>query len=233
MTSSPPSTVSGATEPKLTGNPAGAPATATHPPAPQGASEVVERLGALAREQERLQEQLAALRDERDALILSGLAQGLSSAELANTAHLTGARVRAIADAAAASSARERVSRAIAKLAEQTPALCTTYGALATAVGIGSAKGVASSLAANPDVSSREGARVLLLRWASPTLVGYVIPTSEPTWQTQGDDTASRLDCLKADNLVVETPGPTGPVWVVPFERVCADATRLTRLITS
>ena len=204
--------------------------TTSHPVDP-GEREVLERLRSLAVEQERLQDHLAALRTERDALILRGLAHGLSSAELATTARLTGARVRAIADAAAASSARERVSSAISRLAEHTPPLCTTYGALATAVGIGSAKGVASSLAANPDVSAREGARVLLLRWASPTLGGYVVPTIEPTWQTQGDDTATRLDCLQADGLVSEVAGPNGPIWIVPFERVCADANRLSQLI--
>lgn len=192
---------------------------------------ILTRLDELAGEQERLQEQLASLRAERDSLILRGLAHGISSSELASTSHLTGARVRAIADAAASSSARERVSHAVARLVEHKPALCTTYGALATAVGIGSAKGVASSLATNPDVSAREGARVLLLRWASPTIGGYVIPTKEPAWQTQGDDTASRLECLKAEGLVTQTLGPDGPIWYVPFDRVCADAKRLAQII--
>ena len=81
------------------------------------------------------------------------------------------------------------------------------------------------TLGANPR------ARVLLLRWASPTLGGYVVPTIEPTWQTQGDDTATRLDCLQADGLVSEVAGPNGPIWIVPFERVCADANRLSQLI--
>ncbi|WP_236755878.1 hypothetical protein [Actinomyces radicidentis] len=192
---------------------------------------ILTRLDELAGEQERLQEQLASLRDERDSLILRGLAHGISSSELASTSHLTGARVRAIADAAASSSARERVSHAVARLVEHKPALCTTYGALATAVGIGSAKGVASSLATNPDVSAREGARVLLLRWASPTIGGYAIPMKEPAWQTQGDDTASRLECLKAEGLVTQTLGPDGPIWYVPFDRVCADAKRLAQII--
>ena len=192
---------------------------------------ILTRLDELAGEQERLQEQLASLRDERDSLILRGLAHGISSSELASTSHLTGARVRAIADAAASSSARERVSHAVARLVEHKPALCTTYGALATAVGIGSAKGVASSLATNPDVSAREGARVLLLRWASPTIGGYAIPMKEPAWQTQGDDTASRLECLKAEGLVTQTRGPDGPIWYVPFDRVCADAKRLAQII--
>ena len=119
------------------------------------------RLHDLAQEQENFQSRLAALREERDSLILRGLAHGLSSSALAATSHLTGARVRAIADAAASSSARERVSRAIGRLVEHKPAVCTTYGALAAAVGIGSAKGVASSLSTNPGVSAREGARVL------------------------------------------------------------------------
>jgi len=65
-------------------------------------------------------------------------------------------------------------------------------------------------------------ARVLLLRWAVPTLGGYVIPDEEPAWQTQGDDTATRLECLKAEGLVMQTVGPDGPVWVVPFDRVIA-----------
>ena len=129
------------------------------------------------------------------------------------------------------SSARERVSRAIGRLVEHKPAVCTTYGALAAAVGIGSAKGVASSLSTNPGVSAREGARVLLLRWASPALGGYIIPSSEPAWQTQGDDTATRLECLKAEGLVMQTVGPDGPVWVVPFDRVIADANRLTPIV--
>lgn len=227
MKPTPASTNAGATEPVQ----AGSSSSTSSAPIEAGDGEVLARLRALASEQERLQEHLSALRAERDALILQGLAHGLSAAELASTAHLTGARVRAIADAAAASSARERVSRAISRLAEHTPALCTTYGALAAAVGIGSAKGVASSLAANPDVSAREGARVLLLRWASPTLGGYVIPTVEPTWQTQGEDTATRLDCLKADELVTEIAGPDGPLWIVPFDRVCADANRLAQFI--
>ena len=94
------------------------------------------RLHDLAQEQENFQSRLAALREERDSLILRGLAHGLSSSELAATSHLTGARVRAIADAAASSSARERVSRAISRLVEHKPAVCTTYGALAAAVGI-------------------------------------------------------------------------------------------------
>ena len=115
---------------------------------------VIRRLESLATEQEALQAQLTALRDERDQLILRGLAHGMSSSELAARSRLTGARVRAIADAAAASSARERVATAVARLVAHTPALCTTYGALASAVGIGSAKGVASSLASNPDVSA-------------------------------------------------------------------------------
>ena len=63
------------------------------------------RLHDLAQEQENFQSRLAALREERDSLILRGLAHGLSSSELAATSHLTGARVRAIADAAASSSA--------------------------------------------------------------------------------------------------------------------------------
>ena len=73
---------------------------------------VISRLETLASEQERLQAKLATLRDERDRLILRGLAHGMSSSELAARARLTGARVRAIADAAAASSARERVATA-------------------------------------------------------------------------------------------------------------------------
>ena len=192
---------------------------------------VIRRLESLATEQEALQAQLTALRDERDQLILRGLAHGMSSSELAARSRLTGARVRAIADAAAASSARERVATAVARLVAHTPALCTTYGALASAVGIGSAKGVASSLSTNPGVSAREGARVLLLRWASPALGGYIIPSSEPAWQTQGDDTATRLECLKAEGLVMQTVGPDGPVWVVPFDRVIADANRLTPIV--
>ena len=64
---------------------------------------VISRLETLASEQERLQAKLATLRDERDRLILRGLAHGMSSSELAARARLTGARVRAIADAAAAS----------------------------------------------------------------------------------------------------------------------------------
>ena len=59
------------------------------------------RLHDLAQEQENFQSRLAALREERDSLILRGLAHGLSSSELAATSHLTGARVRAIADTAA------------------------------------------------------------------------------------------------------------------------------------
>ncbi|WP_180271973.1 hypothetical protein [Actinomyces ruminis] len=114
------------------------------------AEEVLDHLDALASRQQQLQDQLNTLRDERDSLILRGLANGLSSTELAETAHLTGARVRAIADAAADSSARERISRAMSMLVAHRPAVCTTYGALAEAVGIGSAKGVASSLATNP-----------------------------------------------------------------------------------
>jgi len=62
--------------------------------------QVIDRLEALASEQENLQAQLAVLRDERDRLILRGLAYGMSSSELATRARLTGARVRAIADAA-------------------------------------------------------------------------------------------------------------------------------------
>ena len=64
--------------------------------------QVIDRLEALASEQENLQAQLAVLRDERDRLILRGLAYGMSSSELATRARLTGARVRAIADAAEA-----------------------------------------------------------------------------------------------------------------------------------
>ncbi len=192
---------------------------------------VLNRLRSLASEQQRLQDSLNILRNERDRLILKGLSFGVSSSELANTSHLTGARVRAIADAAATSSARERVAQAVAGLVAHEPPMCTTYGALADAVGIGSAKGVASSLATNPDVTGREGARVLLLRWATPALGGYVIPEDEPAWQTQGDDTASRLECLQAEDLVIQVQSPEGPVWVVPFERVCADSRRLISLI--
>ena len=193
---------------------------------------VISRLETLASEQERLQAKLATLRDERDRLILRGLAHGMSSSELAARSRLTGARVRAIADAAAASSARERVATAVARLVAHTPALCTTYGALASAVGIGSAKGVASSLASNPDVSGRAGARVLLLRWAAPTLGGYVIPDSEPAWQTQGEDTATRLECLRAEGLVAPVTTPEEELaWIVPFDRVCTDRARLARII--
>ena len=194
---------------------------------------VIRRLESLATEQEALQAQLTALRDERDQLILRGLAHGMSSSELAARSRLTGARVRAIADAAAASSARERVATAVARLVAHTPALCTTYGALASAVGIGSAKGVASSLASNPDVSGRAGARVLLLRWAAPTLGGYVIPDSEPAWQTQGEDTATRLECLQEEGLVTRVTTPEGPAWIVPFDKVCADHTRLTQIVAA
>ncbi|MBE6474463.1 MAG: hypothetical protein E7Z95_02630 [Actinomyces succiniciruminis] len=195
------------------------------------ADEVLDHLDTLASKQQELQDQLSTLRDERDSLILRGLANGLSSTELAETAHLTGARVRAIADAAADSSARERISRAMSILVAHRPPICTTYGALAEAVGIGSAKGVASSLATNPEVPARAGARVLLLRWANPALGGYVIPSEEPSWQTQGDDTASRLDCLQAEHLVVQVDAPSGPVWVVPFDRVVADADTLAGII--
>ena len=171
---------------------------------------IVNRLEKLASEQERLQSKLTALRDERDSLILRGLAHGVSSSELAARARLTGARVRAIADAAASSSARERVARAVARLVEYTPAMCTTYGALAEVVGIGSAKGVASSLASNPDVSGRAGARVLLLRWAVPT----------------------RLECLRAEGLVAPVTTPEEELaWIVPFDRVCTDRARLARII--
>ena len=52
------------------------------------------RLHDLAQEQENFQSRLAALREERDSLILRGLAHGLSSSELAATSHLTSARVR-------------------------------------------------------------------------------------------------------------------------------------------
>ncbi|WP_187271313.1 MULTISPECIES: hypothetical protein [Actinomyces] len=194
-------------------------------------AEVLSHLNTLAARQQQLQDQLNTLRGERDDLILRGLASGLSSSELAAKAKLTGARVRAIADAAADSSARERVAEAMSKLVAHTPAVCTTYGALAEAVGIGSAKGVASSLATNPAVPARAGARVLLLRWANPALGGYIIPTEEPSWQTQGDDTASRLECLRAENLVVQVTGPNGSVWVVPFDRVIADAEALSRII--
>ncbi|MDO4900635.1 hypothetical protein [Actinomyces sp.] len=193
--------------------------------------EVLRHLNTLAARQQQLQDQLTTLRDERDDLILRGLASGLSSSELAETAQLTGARVRAIADAAADSSARERVSQAMAKLVAHKPAICTTYGALAEAVGIGSAKGVASSLATNPEVPARAGARVLLLRWANPALGGYVIPSEEPSWQTQGDDTASRLECLRAEELATQVTGPSGLLWVVPFERVVADAEILAGII--
>ena len=190
---------------------------------------IVNRLEKLASEQERLQSKLTAL---RDSLILRGLAHGVSSSELAARARLTGARVRAIADAAASSSARERVARAVARLVEYTPAMCTTYGALAEVVGIGSAKGVASSLASNPDVSGRAGARVLLLRWAVPTLGGYVIPDEEPAWQTQGEDTATRLECLRAEGLVAPVTTPEEELaWIVPFDRVCTDRARLARII--
>ena len=195
--------------------------------------QVIDRLEALASEQENLQAQLAVLRDERDRLILRGLAYGMSSSELATRARLTGARVRAIADAAASSSARERVATAVTRLLSHNPALCTTYGALANAVGIGSAKGVASSLASNPDVSGRAGARVLLLRWAAPTLGGYVIPSTEPAWQTQVEDTATRLECLQEEGLVTRVTTPEGPAWVVPFEKVCADHTRLSQIIAA
>ncbi|WP_174721932.1 hypothetical protein [Actinomyces qiguomingii] len=193
--------------------------------------DVLSHLNALASRQQQLQDQLNTLRYQRDDLILRGLASGLSSAELAEKAHLTGARVRAIADAAADSSARERVSQAMTKLIDYKPAICTTYGALAEAVGIGSAKGVASSLATNPEVPARAGARVLLLRWANPALGGYIIPSEEPSWQTQGDDTASRLECLQAEQLVVQVTGTNGPVWVVPFDRVVADAEILADII--
>ena len=124
---------------------------------------------------------------------------------------------------------------------QQSLTILGTIGGLALALlgaglaavlpGIGSAKGVASSLSTNPGVSAREGARVLLLRWASPALGGYIIPSSEPAWQTQGDDTATRLECLKAEGLVMQTVGPDGPVWVVPFDRVIADANRLTPIV--
>ena len=194
---------------------------------------VIRRLESLATEQEALQAQLTALRDERDQLILRGLAHGMSSSELAARSRLTGARVRAIADAAAASSARERVATAVARLVAHTPALCTTYGALASAVGIGSAKGVASSLASNPDVSGRAGARVLLLRWAAPTLGGYVIPDSEPAWQTQGEDTATRLECLQDEGLVTQVETPDGAAWIVPFDKVCADHIRLSQIVAA
>ena len=194
---------------------------------------VISRLERLAAEQERLQAQLTTLRDERDRLILRGLAHGMSSSELAARACLTGARVRAIADAAATSSARERVATAVARLVAHSPALCTTYGALADAVGIGSAKGVASSLASNPDVSGRAGARVLLLRWAAPTLGGYVIPASEPAWQTQGEDTATRLECLQDEGLVTEVETPDGSAWIVPFDKVCADHVRLSQIVAA
>lgn len=199
----------------------------------QGASaeELLDHLDTLASRQQQLQDQLNTLRDERDSLILRGLAHGLTSTELAETARLTGARVRAIADAAADSSARERISRAMSALVAHSPAICTTYGALAEAVGIGSAKGVASSLATNPEVPARAGARVLLLRWANPALGGYVIPSEESSWQTQGNDTASRLDCLKAEHLVVQADSPSGPVWLVPFDRVVADADTLAGII--
>jgi len=210
--------------------------TATDPDDPRITAEVeqvIDRLEALASEQENLQAQLAVLRDERDRLILRGLAYGMSSSELATRARLTGARVRAIADAAASSSARERVATAVTRLLSHNPALCTTYGALADAVGIGSAKGVASSLASNPNVSGRAGARVLLLRWAAPTLGGYVIPSSEPAWQTQGEDTATRLECLQEEGLVTRVTTPEGPAWVVPFEKVCADHTRLSQIIAA
>lgn len=196
------------------------------------AAEVLNHLNTLAARQQQLQDQLSTLRDERDDLILRGLASGLSSSELAEKAQLTGARVRAIADAAADSSARERVSQAMTKLIEHEPAICTTYGALAEAVGIGSAKGVASSLATNPAVPARAGARVLLLRWANPALGGYIIPSEEPSWQTQGDDTASRLECLQAEHLVVQVTSPNGPVWLVPFDRVVADAEALGSIIS-
>ncbi|RAX20234.1 MULTISPECIES: hypothetical protein [unclassified Actinomyces] len=206
-------------------------ANATRGEASSARDEVLDHLDTLASKQQELQEQLSTLRDERDSLILRGLANGLSSTELAETAHLTGARVRAIADAAADSSARERISRAMSILVAHRPPICTTYGALAEAVGIGSAKGVASSLATNPEVPARAGARVLLLRWANPALGGYVIPSEEPSWQTQGDDTASRLDCLQAEHLVVQVDSPNGPVWLVPFDRVVADADTLAGII--
>ena len=48
--------------------------------------QVIDRLEALASEQENLQAQLAVLRDERDRLILRGLAYGMSSSELATRA---------------------------------------------------------------------------------------------------------------------------------------------------
>ncbi|QHO90473.1 hypothetical protein CWT12_02755 [Actinomyces sp. 432] len=195
-------------------------------------AEVLSHLNTLAARQQQLQDQLSTLRDERDDLILRGLASGLSSSELAEKAQLTGARVRAIADAAADSSARERVAEAMAKLVAHEPPICTTYGALAEAVGIGSAKGVASSLATNPAVPARAGARVLLLRWANPALGGYIIPSEEPSWQTQGDDTASRLECLQAEQLVVQITGPSGSVWLVPFDRVVADAETLSSIIS-
>lgn len=193
--------------------------------------EVVERLADLATRSQDLQDQINTLRAERDDLILHGLTLGLSSAQLAETAHLTGARVRAIADAAASSSARDRVAAAVARLAEHEPPVCTTYGALAAVVEIGSAKGVASSLATNPAVSSREGARVLLLKWASPALGGYMIPNDERSWQTQGEDTASRLERLREDGLATPVCSGDGQEWIVPFDRVCADPRRLSEII--
>ena len=50
---------------------------------------VIRRLESLATEQEALQAQLTALRDERDQLILRGLAHGMSSSELAARSRLT------------------------------------------------------------------------------------------------------------------------------------------------
>lgn len=204
------------------------PGTAHRRPAPQS---VLARLAELADRHRDLQDELARLREERDHLILVGLDEGLSSSALAANAALTGARVRAIADAAASSSARDRVASAVAKIAAHTPAICTTYGALAAAVDIGSAKGVASSLATNPDVSSQEGARVLLLKWASPLAGGYVIPDEEPAWQTQGHDTATRLECLQADGVATRVRTGAGEQWIVPFDRVCADPRTLAEIV--
>ena len=91
---------------------------------------------------------------------------------------------------------------------------------------------MASSLSTNPGVSAREGARVLLLRWASPALGGYIIPSSEPAWQTQGEDTATRLECLRAEGLVAPVTTPEEELaWIVPFDRVCTDRARLARII--
>lgn len=121
---------------------------------------------------------------------------------------------------AALPSSRRRIEAVVSRLAEAQ--VCTTYGAVAEMLSINSAQSVARSVVTNAAISAAEAAHVLPQKYRL-TAERWVIPGSEPEWQTQGGDLRSRADILV--DVGLGRVAEDGAIWVNGHDVITDGAT--------